>query len=173
MLIRALIAAAGAVALAACATPTPYQAADGTRYGYSEQRIESDRYRVSFSGNSLTDRETVETYLLLRAAELTLQNGEESFRVIQRATDEDTRLTSDPNFYYGGVFPTRFRYYHPAYGWYGPYDPFFSQVDIREITRYEASAEVKFGAGPNPGADNVFNARDVQRNLSGQVARPQ
>ena len=32
-----------------------------------------DRWKVSFSGNSLTDRNTVETYLLYRAAELTDQ----------------------------------------------------------------------------------------------------
>jgi len=62
-----------AAGLTACATPTPYQpnirgqAASG---GYSEVRIEPDRFRVNFAGNSLTSRETVEGYLLFRAAEL-------------------------------------------------------------------------------------------------------
>lgn len=42
--------------LAACGTATPYQPAlDG--YGFKEQKIEGNRYRVSFSGNSLTPRE--------------------------------------------------------------------------------------------------------------------
>ena len=71
MRITALLLTAG-VLLAACATPTPYQASgsDGGIYGYSEQRIEGDRYRITFSGNSLTDRETVETYLLYRVGKV-------------------------------------------------------------------------------------------------------
>ena len=81
--ITAAAALALAAGLAACATPTPYQpnarvqslggmAASG---GYSEVRLEPDRWRVNFAGNSMTSRETVEGYLLFHAAELTLQNG--------------------------------------------------------------------------------------------------
>jgi hypothetical protein len=44
---------------------------DSSSRGYSEQQIENNRFRVQFAGNSLTDRKTVETYLLYRAAELT------------------------------------------------------------------------------------------------------
>ena len=80
---------AGLAALAvlgACATATPYQAASGTDRGYSEQKIENNRFQVQFAGNSLTDRKTVETYLLYRAAELTKQNGFDHFRVMRRDT---------------------------------------------------------------------------------------
>ena len=57
-------AIAALAVLGACATATPYQAAlDGDR-GYSEMKIEDNRFQVEFSGNSLTDRKTVETYLL-------------------------------------------------------------------------------------------------------------
>jgi hypothetical protein len=72
--------------LAACTgTPTPYQQArDG--YGYSEQRIEENRYRVSFAGNSETSRQTVEDYVLYRAAELTVQTGRDWFEVVDRNT---------------------------------------------------------------------------------------
>src|SRR5918995_6473317 len=72
--------------IAACAGgPTPYQQAqDG--YGYSEQRIEENRYRVSFAGNSATTRQTVEDYLLYRAAELTVQTGHDWFEVADRST---------------------------------------------------------------------------------------
>jgi hypothetical protein len=83
----ALILATG---LSACATPTPYAPAAPTRSatnGYSEQRIEPARWRVNFSGNSLTSRETVETYLLYRAAELTLQQGHDWFSVVTRDTE--------------------------------------------------------------------------------------
>jgi hypothetical protein len=72
--------------VAGCASaPTPYQAAQGG-FGYSEQQIEENRYRVSFAGNSATTRQTVEDYLLYRAAELTVQTGHDWFQVVDRNT---------------------------------------------------------------------------------------
>ena len=50
-----LVAAIAALAVSACATATPYQPAAAGRFGgYAEQKLENDRYRVSFSGNSVT-----------------------------------------------------------------------------------------------------------------------
>ena len=86
---RILFSIAAATCLAACATPTPYQAAEDGRQGYAQTQIETNRFRVSFRGNSLTDRETTENYLLYRAAELTLESGYDYFTVVTRATDED------------------------------------------------------------------------------------
>ena len=75
--------------LAACASaPTPYQAAQGG-FGYSEQQIEENRYRVSFAGNAATTRPTVEDYLLYRAAELTVQTGHDWFEVVDRNTVQE------------------------------------------------------------------------------------
>ena len=77
------------VLLAACAgKPTPYQAAQGG-FGYSEQQIEENRYRVSFAGNSATSRPTIEDYLLYRAAELTVQTGHDWFQVVDRNTVQE------------------------------------------------------------------------------------
>jgi hypothetical protein len=75
--------------LAACAgKPTPYRSAqDG--FGYSEQQTEENRYRVSFAGNSATSRQTVEDYLLYRAAELTVQTGHDWFQVVDRNTVQE------------------------------------------------------------------------------------
>ena len=51
-------AVVGLLALAGCTAPTPYQpTADG--YGYSEQQLESNRYRVTFSGNSVMSASVV------------------------------------------------------------------------------------------------------------------
>ena len=83
--------------LAACAGgPTPYQQArDG--YGYSEQQVEENRYRVSFAGNAATTRQTVEDYLLYRAAELTVQTGHDWFEVVYRNTvQEDSGYVGSP-----------------------------------------------------------------------------
>jgi len=61
-----LLIAASALTLVACATATPYQPASkpGGYDGFSQQMIENDRARITFGGNSLTKRETVENYLL-------------------------------------------------------------------------------------------------------------
>ena len=61
-----------ALALAACATATPYQPLRGSGGGFTEQRLQPDRYRVAFVGNDYTSRQRVENYLLYRAAELTV-----------------------------------------------------------------------------------------------------
>lgn len=187
---------ASAAVLTACATATPYQAApkDDARNGFSELQIEQDRTRISFDGNSLTDRETVETYLLYRAAELTKLKGYDHFVLTERATDEKKRVRStgfdDP---YYGFFD--YSYFHPRYGWTSPYfrrsyrsrigfgfrDPFYSRwggfghdFDYREITRYKASAEVKFGKGDKPTEmNNAFNAQDVLDNLGDEIVYPE
>ena len=95
----AILAAAAALALSACATATPYQPAgfQGQRGGYAEQRLESNRYRVSFAGNSVTTREQVEMGLLLRSAELTVQDGYDWFSTVNRATDRDVRYNATPD----------------------------------------------------------------------------
>lgn len=161
-----------ALVLGACAESTPYQPAGEGRYGYEQQRIESDRYLVSFMGNSLTDRETVETFLLFRAAELTLEQGYDYFQLVRRETDEESRLVGTGPGYYDR-FHVRYRYFHPVYGWYGWRDPFWDDVNVREINRYEAMAEIVMGRGPAPDSPDAFEAREVVENLRGQVSRPQ
>src|SRR3546814_9213446 len=100
-----------------CASPTPYQPATGygfNRTGFSEQRIESNRYMVSFSGNSLTSRETVERYLLFRAAELTVQQGFDHFILVDRNTDRKTRTYVDRPF-----GPGPYGFWGPSWRFYG------------------------------------------------------
>ncbi len=160
---------------AACATPTPYAPTLGDRYGFSEQQIEQNRWAVTFSGNSLTDRQTVENYLIYRAAELTFQQGFQTFRVVRRATDEDTRLsgTSSSRFHgpYGSPFYD-YRYFAPRYGWRPYYDPFWNDVSLREVTRYEATAEIVMMRGPKRFDDpDVFSANDVLQTLGPSVRR--
>ncbi len=84
--------------LAACSvSPTPYQV-EGEGGGYSEQQIEEDRYSVKFVGNKATSRDTVEEYALFRAAEVTLENGHDYFKVVSREIEPVVSSTS-------GVFP--------------------------------------------------------------------
>lgn len=172
-----LLGAAG-LALAACATSTPYAPADsGGGYGFNEQKIEDDRYRITFRGNSLTQREQVETYLLLRAAELTLAEGYDHFIVVEDDTEKTTTYTGVASPALGG-----FGYGFGPYGFYGarafPYygfgpgfGPGFGgglggDINIRARDRYSAVAYIVLGRGEKP--DDVmtaYDASEVVRNL--------
>jgi hypothetical protein len=173
------------VALAACETATPYQPlAPGNQAagGYAEAKINDDLWRVTFSGNSLTSRETVERYLLYRAAELTVNQGADWFRDTHRATDKKTTYQVDPfyatgpGYAYGWGWRPYWRYYGGPFGWRG-YDPWMGgpfwadQYDVTQITRYEASAEVRMGKGPKPA--DAIDARQVLANLGPSIVRPQ
>jgi hypothetical protein len=182
--LRGLLAAApiaAAMLLAACTTPTPYQPyTRGTNApgGYSEQRIENERWVVRFSGNSLTSRERVETYLLYRAAELTLQNGFDSFQMVRRDVDQNVRthVYSDP---WGpgpwGYWGPSWRYWHGGrWGYWDPWwpGPFWGGVDVHTVTRYEAIAEIMMRRGTRPGDPSAFDARQVVANLRPQIEYP-
>lgn len=164
------IAMVAAVAgLAACsAGPTPYQPAAGYDRGYSEQKIESERYRISFKGNSLTGRETVENYLLYRAAELTLQSGYDTFTIVSRDTDKDRDIRRT-----GGYSRFSYMYFSPRWGWVHAWDPFLSSpARYDEVTRYEAFAEIVMSRGPKGSDANAFDARQVSENLAASIQRP-
>ena len=173
-------AAGAAIALSACATATPYQpiGATSTRGGYADERIGEDRFRVTFAGNSLTSRDTVEMYLMYRAAELTLENGYDCFETANRVTDRDTRYVGDPDpfwrgYRWGPYWRPSWRHYG-RYGW-SRWDPYWgSDWDVREVTRYEASGEVIMRRGPCPSNDRyVFDARMVVSDLGPRVVRPE
>ena len=168
---RKLLTVLAAATLAACATQTPYAPADSRGHGFADQRIERDRYRISFRGNSLTTRNEVENALLLRAAEVTLDNGYDHFIVVSDETETETRTSVrdlGPRYgafgYYGfGPFP----YYARGYGWAG-----YNDFDVRESQRYTAIAYIKLGKGPKPAGEiAAYDARDVQANLSPVVYR--
>lgn len=169
---RTLLLAVAAGLLSACATATPYQLATTDRYGFEEQRIESNRVRITFRGNTLTDRETVETYLLYRAAELTLQSGNDYFIVADRGTEEHSRLQGAG--YYRPRLAFDYWYFSPRRGWSPWYDPFWNEpTSYREVTRYEAVAEIAMFSGQKPQNDaSAFDAREVQANLQGRIVRP-
>lgn len=160
-----------ALLAAACATQTPYAPADGGRLGYSEQQIERNRYTVSFAGNSLTDRQTVESYLLYRAAELTLNSGYDYFVVIQQDTEKSTTYRST-------IYDYPFRH-HFYLSWYGyPYDPFYGGTlatrETRPVERYRAVAEIVMYRGEKPEEDPAaFDAREVVKHLGPTVKRPE
>jgi len=177
-----------AMGMAACQTATPYQPnvhGGATSGGYSEIRIEPNRWRVNFAGNSMTSRETVEGYLLFRAAELTLQNGGDWFEIVDRQTDAKQRTYVQPDPLYHPWYGPGFGYWRPSwrfrghgFGWrtWDPWfgDPFFAdRVDIQTIENFEASAEIVTHKGPKPASDpRAFDAHAVVENLRPKIQYP-
>ena len=172
------LAAALALGLAACqTTPTPYQplGAPGATAsgGFTDQRLDDTHVRVTFRGNDLTSRERVETYLLYRAAELTLADGFDWFEMVDRHTENrgGTWVTS------AGPYWSPYWRLHGGWGW-GAWDPFWGGppwggYDVQRIDRYEASADIALGHGPKPAGDaRAFDARQVTANLGPKIVRP-
>lgn len=157
------------LALSACvAGPTPYQPAGDARYGYSEQRLQSDRYRVSFSGNELTEKDTVQNYLLFRAAELTLADGYRYFRFF----DEQVERIEEGDDQAVIVAVGNGIYTYPVI--------LGTQLGTDNTSRrYQASAQFRMlTEQPVPSdspsdADFVFDAREVKRNLGPNVRLPE
>ncbi len=158
---QALIAGVLAAMLAACVTATPYQPRSGG-YGYAEQKLEANRYRITFAGNSSTPRETVENYLLYRAAELTVSAGYDYFVTASQGTDASTRYRQTVTGYPG------FGYYY----WY----PHFSTVAVSTsdpVTQYEAQAYIVMYKGEKTDSDTrAFDARQLKQNLETLIVRP-
>jgi hypothetical protein len=139
--------------------PTLYQPASGG-YGYSEQQIEDNRYRVTFAGNDLTPAETVQNYLLYRAAEVTLDRGYDYFTMVDRNLDRSTTYWgSGPSTYLGTGLGRR------SGGFIG-----FGTSTARPIDSYTAYADVVMFRGEKPQDDvNAYDARDVLRRLDGTI----
>jgi hypothetical protein len=183
VLMTALAVAALSAGLAACETATPYQQlnpADRSAGGYGDTKLDATHWRVTFSGNSLTSRETVERYLLYRAAELTVNQGGDWFEEVQQATDRRTEVFADP-FYsswgYGYGWRPYWSFRRPGFygGWatWGPgwaIDP-WGPGAFESFDRYQASAQIVVGKGSKPDP-RALDAHEVMMNLGPGIARP-
>lgn len=154
-----LIAAAGLM-LSACASLAPYgpQMGPGGQ-GYAEQRIESNRFRVTYNGVGAPG--PVMDMALLRAPELTAAQGYDWFEVTQRWTDGRPHSA-------GGMRPSIGVGYGSgrSSGRYGSYSS--SGVGVGVGLNFSgpsptsATLEVVMGNGPRPDRPNAYDARGVQ-----------
>ncbi len=147
----------------ACASPTPYQAGSGDDPGYRDLKIQENRYRVAFKGNSVTPRETVEIYLLYRAAELTTALGMDYFIVQDQDTDKKTDYTVSPSGWSGGF----------GYGGRRRFAGIGYTTPVSESSQYEAITFITPRKGKMP-EDNpaAYDAREVLKNLEPKIVRP-
>lgn len=171
---RAFIKAAPialAVLVAACATQTAYQPApERGAYGHTTTKLTERRYRVTFTGNSLTDKETVQDYMLLRAAEVTLENGYDWFRPVTRETERKSRDSGGSSV---GVGVSRGspRVYRRcgllSCDTVTTYDTRVSGAVSSGGTRdsYSASIEIVLGKDPMPDDTETYDAEELAATL--------
>ena len=145
--------------LVACETgPEPYKAATGNQArGYQDLQIESNRFRVAYRSE---DARTAHDYALLRAAELTLAQGADWFRVV--------------NAYSEGRAPERGGNTSVSVG--GSTGSYGSSVGVgvgigvgggRVSGDAERVLEILTGTGPAPDDPAVYDAAEVQGSLLG------
>ncbi len=72
--------------LAACATPYQ-QAKKATANGYFDTKLQEGMYEVIFNGNENTTTAQANNFALLRAAEVCLENGYQSFEIVRKSED--------------------------------------------------------------------------------------
>ncbi|MGQ0533845.1 MAG: CC0125/CC1285 family lipoprotein [Caulobacteraceae bacterium] len=163
-MIRNFAFAAAALALAACATTAapPYSAAaSATSAGYSETQIEANRYFVTYRAPSGASAAVLQDYALLRAAELTLQNGRDWFWVDRRTTDEQSSRYGGSSVGVGVGGGSWGRSSGASVG-VGLNFPLGGQSGPRARS---ATLEIRFGQGPKPDDANAYDARSTAANL--------
>ena len=152
---KRLLGTLALLALAACTSgPTRYiPALDGDDMGYREQRLEQERFRVSFRANPDLKAPQVEDMALRRAAELTVQNGYDWFHVVTRSTD-----LAGGSYSQGG----------PTVGLGGSTGSYGSSLGLGlgfnlggDSRQYQSTLEILMGSGPKPSDPNAYNARSV------------
>jgi hypothetical protein len=165
-MIRSFVFAACA-ALAACATsPPPYAAASSpTAAGYSERQIEAGRYFVTYRAGGSADAALLQDYALLRAADLTLQNGREWFWVDRRTLDDRNDYYDGPRV---GVGIGAGRWGGSSGGSVGVGMNFPLGGGQGQQAR-SATLEIRMGEGPKPDDPNAYDARSISQNLRSRV----
>jgi opacity protein-like surface antigen len=151
------LAMIAALLLAGCASaPTLYQPSAGPQsVGYSEYRIEPGRFRITFRGGPGASPEQVSNYALRRAADLTLGEGYDWFRVSERFLRQDGRDNSPRiGLGVGGGNGG----YHSGVG-----VGLGASFSLGGGPAVAATLEVVMGRGEKPSTPDAYDARGIRR----------
>jgi hypothetical protein len=159
-----------ALGLGACASTSPkyVPAANAEDHGYYSTRLGENRYRVVYNGNVRTGLNTTRGYALLRAAELTVQEGYDWFQIVDRETA--TSYSERPG---SGVSYEQTRHEETSCGLLGctrrthPHSRAGMEVNTGGTdTKYSHALEIVMGKGETPEeGGNYYEARSLSRSL--------
>ena len=148
---------------AGCVSPTPYQPRDGSD-GYSDVRVDANTFHVAFKGNTATPRQTVETYLLYRCAEVTADAGFDYFTSLSPNTQQQVHVSATPGTSMttvgtdkkGRVFV----------------DTVYFPGTVTYSNSYEGTVLIKAYKGTKPEENPcAFNAKDVLQHMEPSIRR--
>jgi hypothetical protein len=113
---------------------TPYAKA-GFMGGFKEVKIDSTKYKVEFSGNGMTSRETVVKYMLYRCSEITVEAGYKYFEISYEDNATNTNATQN-------------------------YNTTTNSVNTTVIVKHSSEATIRlFNEKPVKMRDNIYNAK--------------
>jgi hypothetical protein len=148
--------AASALMLSACASLAPYGPQQSARgQGFSEQRIEANRFRVTYNGvgapGPVADR------ALFRAAQLTVDQGYDWFEVTQRWIDgrPDSAGGVRPSVSIGAGSSRYGRWSTSGVG-------VGLGLDLSGPQATSTTLEIVMGRGQRPNRPDAYDARGVQ-----------
>ena len=159
--LSSVAALAMTLSLSACATATHYAPSARARSpGFSEQQIETNRWRVSFVTGDGASPALARDYALLRAAELTLSKGGSWFAVTGRGLEPVAPRGPRIGIGIGGADFGR----HSAVG--GSVGTGFGGE-----AGAAASLEIMVGRGPRPADPDTYDAREVSDRLRARLRK--
>lgn len=158
-------------AMTACSSQQAYRAADRSGFGYTERQITEDQYRINFKARG-DDTGRAMDYAMLRASELTMQQGYDWFDIASRDTLVNReRVTPAVHTGFGvgyqtvrdcGLLTCR-TYQRPT----RQYHTGMHLGDGR--SEVEVIMEIRMGKGMRPGNDQSYDAREVFQHLRPEV----
>jgi len=155
-------------ALTACGTSDPYVGGEGAGLGsFTESRLTEDRYRVTFIGEPNATADQVKDLALLRAAEITLANDYDWFRVVNQETQEQTTVQPSTVTTTGPVQQVT-RDCGPL-GCTTTVTPSYTGtqvVTVQENDRYTTSIEFVMGDGNLRDPTVAYNADELHESLT-------
>jgi hypothetical protein len=161
---KKLLLLVSVMSLYACGSSSQYVAGGSEGLGSStESRLTDDRYRVTFIGDEAATSDQVKDLALMRAAELTLANDYDWFRVVSQQTEESTTSTTTAPVQQVTTRDCG------ALGCTTTITPAYTGtqiVTVREEDRYTTSIEIVMGDGTLRDPTVAYDARELHNSLT-------
>ena len=149
---------------------------------FASAEVGAGRFELTYSGQRFGSRDTVEHYLLFRAAVLARKNRAKSFLLLYLPSEAGPSVhparpswASGPDF---GHWQPHWNYYVTGIGWQ-PWHPewgaafWADEIDPARVQRYEAHAIIELiRDGRVPEDQPVFNASEVIKRLESISVKP-
>ena len=153
--------------LTACSSQPEYRRANGSGFGYTEQQISEDQYRINFKARG-DDTGQATDFAMLRASELTIEKGYDWFDIASRETlvnreqvtpavqtgfDSGSGIVQDCGLLTCRTYQRPTRQFHTS----------MHLGDSR--SEVEVNMEIRMGTGVRPSNTQSYDALEVFRNL--------